>query len=121
MGADWFDAPHPTEARSSSQASLGSGFQQRQVVGPPAEDGFGRESQPPVEERGIDPAEVDRPFQVAVNQVAEPGRQADQARLDRSRDQLQVGRARAIGEATAIDSGDPAPRQGSHEDSLNRF
>ena len=42
--------------------------------GPTAGRGRLRPGLPPsVEERGIDPAEVDRPFQVAVHQVAEPG------------------------------------------------
>ena len=66
----------PTDARP-----VASALQHRKGLESLPQDRFRRQSQPPVEQRGVDAAEVDRPFQVAVDQLAEPGRFADQAGL----------------------------------------
>ena len=66
----------PTDARP-----VASALQHRKGLESLPQDRFRRHSQPPVEQRGVDAAEVDRPFQVAIDQLAEPGRFADQAGL----------------------------------------
>jgi hypothetical protein len=88
-------------------AALGSCLQKRQVLESLSEDRLGGKSEPLIEERGVDPAEVDRPFQIAVDQLAESGRLADKTGLDlRPRDEHGTG-GPVVGTKRTIFSGPP--------------
>ena len=61
---------------------MGSNIQERHVLESLSEYFLGGKSEPLIEEGGVDPAEVDRPLQITVDQLAESGRLADKTGTD---------------------------------------
>ncbi len=93
--------------------------EERQSLESLSQNPIGRQSEPLIEQGGVDAAEVDRPLQVAVDQLAESGRLTDETGPDlRPRDEYRARRA-VIGAERTIFSGPPPEfAEGQQQDAV---